>query len=298
MSSITGGATAAPRWVLLRSFAAIAFALPSLLLASLLVWIALDVVMVWGLREVWTSSHLVSLDDVWKLDDAFRLGVIGTRDAIWERGRSAIDQSAGDARSVARIVLGSWALVTAFSQTYFSIAVSRRAGDELPSRSNLLHAMRRAPRVLVAWAVVAVVVYVIVFVPALLMQEWTLWASVPLQLALQVVALFIVTRTSFVVAIAVADDDLTFGLGWAQCLARSWGEVRGRTVGVFVRLFLLVFVPVGLAASGLHAIAFAEGLTGAGLGLAVATELTIVSVTVTVFVGAATAMYVIEYRHD
>lgn len=285
-------------WVVPRAFGAIGLALPTLLLATLLVWIGLDVLIIWVYRSVWTSTDLVRFDDLWKIDDAFRLGVTGTRDVLWARGRAAVDRSLGDARTIALIVLGSWALLTSFSQTYFSIAVSRRAGDELPHRSNLVHAARRAPRVLAAWAVVTAGSFALLFGPARLIEDWTLWISVPVQLVLQVAVTFLITRTSFVVAIAVADDDLAPGLGWAQCLVRSWQEVRGRTISLFLRLFAITIVPVGLAVSALHAIAFAEGVTGAGIGLAIATELTVVSVLVTVFVGAASALYVIEYRHD
>ena len=295
---IASDTTDEPEWVLPRAFGAVALALPSLVLAILIVWLALDLLLAWGLRSVWTSAELMSMEDLWKVDDAFHLGVVGTRDALWERVSGAIDRSFGESRTIARLVLGAWALLTAFSQTYFSIGVSRRAGDALPSRSNLLHAVRRVPRVLMAWTVVAVSAYALLFVPAIVMNGWTLWVSVPVQLTLQVVMLFVVTRTSFVVAIAVADDHLTPGWGWAQCLAMSWREVQGRTFTVFLRLFVLTFIPAGLAAGAMQAIAFAEGVTGAGIGLAIATELTIISALVTVFVGAGTALYVIDYRLD
>lgn len=293
-----GANNSGSEWVITRAFGAIGFALPSLLLSALIVWVGLDLLIVWVYRAVWTSSDLIGFGDLWKIDDAFRLGFIGTRDVLWERGRNAIDGSLGDARTIGRVIIAVWALLTSFSQTYFSIAVSRRAGDELPHRSNLVHAVRRSPRVLMAWAVCAGLCFVLLFGPAAAMENWTLWVSVPAQLVLQVLVIVLVTRTSFVVAIAAADDDLTLGIGWAQCLARSWQEVRGRTLKVFLRLVVLTLVPAGLAAAALHAIAFAQGVTGAGIGLAIATELTIISVVVTVFVGAATALYVIEYRED
>jgi hypothetical protein len=293
------GGDAEPRNVMLRSFGAVALATPSLLLVSVLAWIVLDLVVAWALRDAWSSTaQLVSLDDLWKIDDAFRLGVIGTRDALWARGSNAVSSAFADVQWLARVVLGVWTAVTAFAQTYFSIAVSRRAGDELPHRSNLLHALRRSPRVAMAWAVVAGTSGLLVFGSAWLTEGWTWWVAVPIQLLAQVVVVWIVTRTSFVVAIAVTEDELTLGLGWVQCLAMSWGEVRGRTFSVFLRLFLIVILPLGLVAGALNAVAFAEGVTGAGVGLAIATELTLLTIGVTIFVGAGSALYVVDYRHD
>ena len=270
-------------------------ALPSLLLAITLGWIATAVLVAYAYRNLWDDAQLVAYEDLGKFDDAFRLGVGGTWDAVWARGERAISKTYERWLAGTAIILTTWAAVTAFAQTYFAVAVSRRAGDSLPHRSNLVHALRRTPRVFAAWAIVLGVVWCI-----LVSVGWLTARSLALEfvvsLVMTVVLWLLLARMCFVVPIAVAEEGLVRGLGWAQCLARSWNEVHGRAGRLTLQLMVVSIVPMMTVGAALGGIALAQGLTGAGLGLAIATQLILMTFMLSVIVGGSTALYVTGYR--
>ncbi len=282
----------------MRAFFAMCGALPSLFVATFVVWVVMDAMVGWVFKHLFVNPHLASPHDVTKIGHAYRLGAFGTFDVLRARLHRAVDRTFANWTFELRVVLLSWGAMTAFAQTYFSIAVSRRAGDRLPTRSNLLHALRRAPRVFAAWSVVLAAVFAIVFVPATVVDKWSFWAALPATVVAELLAVALVTRTCFVVPIAVAEDDLIPGLGWAQCLVLSWKEVQGRTVLVFVRIVAVCAVPLAIVGGFLQMAAFGEGATAVGLDLAIATEFAIATVAVAVFVGAASALYCTDYRYD
>lgn len=284
--------------VLLRSFLAVCGALPWVGLIAFLVWAVLNIVVGWLLRDVWSGTELVTFDDLTKVDDAFRLGLVGTRDAVWARGSAAVSSRLDNVRPALLSLAAIWAGLTALAQTYTAIAVARRAGDALPHRSNLLHTIRRAPRVLVGWAVVVIAVGGILGLADRITRGHPWYLSVSAAVVANVVAWFLFARMCFVVAIAVADDGLVPGLGWAQCLIRSWSEVRGRTGRVLWRVGLLCVVPIAIVAAPLQGLALGEGATGFAIGLAIASQLAAITVGMAAITGGATALYVTDYRHD
>lgn len=274
-----------------RAFWAVCRSLHNLLIVALLASLVFDVVTEIVFEKAWLRAGFVHLSDVNRIDDLFWSGPTGIRDAVWSRVTGSLTRYRDELRAGLAMALALWLLLTSLSQTWVTTAVSRRAGDVLEHDSNVLHALRRTPRVIAGWAPVAASVFGLwmLSVAASHWQPW--WWAILATYGLWLLMALLVARTSFFVAIAVAEDGLPVGLGWLICLAASWKTVHGDTIRVFLRLVVVAALPIALTA-GVAQLAVPELLHPKGIPVLVSLELTSALAVATAWSCAAAGLWV------
>lgn len=162
-------------------------------------------------------------------------------------------------REATLLVSGTFVVMAALLHAWCCTRICQRAGSLPPGRPPLLHAARRVPRLAMTWMATAGAAIALYWTVAVQSNAWWgYWWSQLAQLVVAVPLVWYVMRTALVTAVAIADDDLPLGFGWAVALVRSWKETAGspfRTAGqmAFLALFpaLLAQAPLVLVVGDL-----------------------------------------------
>ena len=260
---------------------------PHLLGAFVLVWAVFVVLVVIAQSRVMGDWGWFGLRDLLTPGEYWEAGAGGTvdllRTRLWDKAR----RSGANLGRDAAVIWVLWFSGAALCQAYAVAIVQRRSsGDHRPWRQVLGLALRRFPRLLVAWIVASAIVLGLVVVPVWFVARQSWWLVAPVLLLSGMTVVFLLSRLLFVPVMAVGPTRYPMGLGWACCLRDGWRGGDDPWISLFGRVLVVSAVPVGLA---LVLAAVLVVVAAGSLLIEVAISLTLLAGVMVVTIGAASA---------